>query len=127
MKYKTFSIKDDAGINEFLGQHGEHVARDGIAFLDGNICIMYDDRTPAEVEKVGMINSAQAFINKLLAEMAGKDVDIRYWRRLAIKGVPGSDKNIVNLEDHMSNLRTQVQKAREIMKEIEDGTWDKDE
>lgn len=127
MKYKSFPISEDEKISVFLEEHKEHIARDSIAFLDGRICIVYDDRTQEELEKASMLASGRATILQWRTEMLGADVDERYWRRQALKGNNKKAENIIiDTADRLSNLRTQIQFARAMLKEIEEGTWDKD-
>lgn len=122
-EYASFKVTQEAEINALLRANAGKIQREGVAFLDGRICILVDNRTPEEIERGILVESIQNFITQKQAQMLGADVDERYYRRQALKGAKNADNAIMEAANRMSDLRTQVSHARAILAEIHGGTW----
>lgn len=123
MQYATFKVTDIEAINAFLTEKAGKFAEDGITYADGQICVIYENRTDAEIERDLAIAATQVFINTRLSELMGHDIDVRYWRRLNLKGAKGAAQNILNLEEQKENLLIQIGHARNMVTEMRMGTW----
>lgn len=123
MRYATFRISETAAINDFLKENSEHLAKDGVAFLDGAICILYDPSTPAELERRLTRESISTFISGRLAELLGADVDERYWRGRSLRADDKAEKRVLEAAQRGENLAAQVRIARDILAEVETGAW----
>lgn len=123
MKFISFKVSETEGINSFLKDNSNGIPAKGIYFHEGNLCFIYTDSTDAYQEKESLKASAKEFINKQLAEAAGCETDIRYWRWQATRGAQDAAKNVVDTEGRKEALLKQVQFARDMIVEIENGTW----
>lgn len=123
MKYATFKVTEDAKVNEFLAANGGRIARDGVAFLDGHVCILYEDRDDEQIERDGVVVSIKTFISQQLAQLLGADVDERFWRRLALRAHPKAENNVLEAAGRRENLSIGIGHARQILAEVESGKW----
>lgn len=123
MKYVSFKVTEVEAINKFLEEQKGKVANDGVAFIDGMVCILYEDRTREQIELDMAIDAAQIFVNTRFSEVLGHDVDVRYWRRQALLAHPKAAKNVVVVEDLKANSLMQLQIAKDILKELQGGEY----
>lgn len=122
MKYKSFSIIDDHHINRFLEEYGHQIASNSISYEKGMICFIYSDKSREEIEKQRLLESCSAFINQRMAELMGADVDEKFWRGQALRDNVKKDK-IFEAVERKTNLAAQIRYVREIISEIEAGTY----
>lgn len=120
MQYASFKITQEKEINQFLKENRQKIAKDGVAFLDGSICILYEERSPGQTERDLAVEATQVFINGKLSEAIGNEVDARGWRSLSLAGKGGKDADtqVQIAEAKRDNLLLNVKHAREIMAEI---------
>lgn len=120
MLYAAFKVTDEKGVNAFLKENKQKIAKDGVAFVDGHICILYEERSPEQTERDLAVDAAQVFINGKISQVIGHEVDARSWRTLALEGKGGknADVEIGIAESKRDNLLINVKHARDIMHEI---------
>ena len=118
MQYATFKITEEKEINAFLRENKQKIARDGVAFLDGSICILYEERSPGQTERDLAVDAAQLYINTQLSEAMGHELDIRCWRSLKLKNVKNADVEISMAEGKKENCLLKVRAARAVMLDI---------
>ena len=123
MQFISFKVSETEAINQFLKDNHQGIPAKGIYFHEGNLCFIYTDSSESYQEKESLKASAKEFISKILAEAAGVETDIRYWKWQARRGAQGAGKNIVDNEGKKEALLKQVQFARDMIIEIENGTW----
>lgn len=132
MKYATFDVADESGINLFLETHKKQIAADGIMTIPGGIfksariCILYADEAPKidpfEIRKEEARAATRKFIGQRLSELAGADLDERYFRGRELSGEPVAQQ-LNERRGHKKNLASQIKYAHMMLKEINDGTW----
>lgn len=125
IKYATFKIDHEKLINNFLEENSDGVPVTGIRYVGDNVCFMYTSPDEKDQSKESLLASIGDFISKKEAELLGLDVDERYWRKLAAKGVKNASANVLTINDQIDNLKIHIELAKEIRKEVIAGTWPK--
>lgn len=122
MQYASFKIEDEKKINDFLKKNSEKIGSDGVLFSKDRISFIYSDMTKEQEEQKAVEGAIRGFIGQRLSEIMGHEVDENYYRGLSLKGEKTAGR-VVDSANMKMNVFAQVRYARELLKQVQDGTW----
>ena len=132
MKYASFKVDEQDAINKFLKENEEGIASDSTVFADGLVCFIYldkADREKAEKEKKsdfeadkeaetkGIKAATIEFAGGAMAQLLGHIVDHKHY--IMSENHAAARDAWRKVVDHYN----QVEAARGVLQEINDGTW----
>lgn len=125
--YKAFKITDEKGINEFLSKYSDLIPQQGgIKYVGETVVFMRHEKKldPADPEKDALYAAAYKYVLDKKTELMGFVVDLRYWRRQALKGEKDAAKNIVDTVNLIDDLKLNIEMATSVMNDIKsDKDW----
>lgn len=123
LSYKTFKVSDEKGINDFLAEWSKNLAGDGIVYVGERVCYTYNTEDAPERDRNILMEGMKQGRMKNLMTAAAHEVDQRYHRGQAAKGVKGADTEVVKACNNRDSQLAQAYYTQQLIDLVEHGEW----